>query len=58
LKKLAAVSKSLGSKEAVWRELDAPEVNNFEESRSQLLEQRRFLTKVITGGTLDQKNTE
>jgi hypothetical protein len=50
LKRLTAVSKSLGSnKETVWREWAAPEVTNFDQSRAQLIERRRFLTKAITG---------
>jgi len=54
LKKLEAVSKSLGSKkEAVWRELAAPMVRNFEEWQSHLFKQRLSLTKMITG-KLDQ----
>jgi len=48
LKKLAILSKSLGSeKECIWREEPAPEVQNYETSRQEILERRRFFSKIF-----------
>jgi hypothetical protein len=50
LKKLAALSKSLGSEEeSVWREEPTPEVQDYEGSRLNILEMRRFCSEVIKG---------
>jgi hypothetical protein len=50
MKKLAAVSKSLGSEEeSVWREEPTPEVRDYEGSRLKILEMRRLCSKVIQG---------
>lgn len=49
LKRLGAVSKSLGSKkEPVWKELPTPEVRDYEGARFNILKMRRLFSQMIS----------